>query len=203
MKLPASNWSWWKVATMALFTFGSLSVLLTFYPYYLRSALIISLVLSISGVLVSVRFIVVKDWVGQVIFINSWLLLLLGIAIRSWTYIIPVFWLWLALIGSFYIFTWLVPILMPRLSKTFLREQITPRTKLGRLLFKWSLILIPAAGGIGATIGYYGDIGVRFHLPSLITGILLTVGVLGIAQALSHQMWPQRPWAQHDTSKEG
>lgn len=188
---------------ISFFSFGGLSTLLVFYPSYSENGMWVGLILTILAVIVSVRTSYTKDWWGQMAFIHLWALLMLGIAVRAFTDVVPVFWVWLGILVLSYCFAWALPFLSPALSSALLREQLAPKTKLGKGCMSVLLAIAPVIATVSASIGMYG---VRFgkgKWVSLVGGILGTIVSLGLSQAMAHQMWPHRPWAKQDASEEG
>jgi len=200
---PETKWSWWKVLSVALFSLGIPGALLSYFPYYSHIALAFGAGLSLAGVVISLRFLYIKDWWGQITFLNIWFLLFLGIAIRAWTDVIPFFWFWLLLLLSLYFLAWALPVLHPKLSTFLLHEQLSPETIVGRGCLALAITLLPVAGGLGATFGIYGYRYGMNKLVSLIGAILGSITSLGLSQAMAHQMWPHRPWAKDKDEPQG
>ncbi len=172
--------------------------MLTIYPSISVTAFALATLVTILGILGSVRAVRRRDWWGQMAFANSWLILLLAIAIRSWAHLAPRIWIWILLLGLAYAFAWFLPALYPRLSEVIAREQIAPETPIGRGCFTAAVAILPAAGGLGAAFALVGGQIGGMSIASLSIAVLFTAGTLAGAQLMAHQLWPRRPWAEAD-----
>jgi len=192
---------WWQISGLVLFGFGIFAAILTLFPTYSPVALSVSIIFVFFGMVITIRAIWTQDWWGQFGYINIWMLLVLGTGIRAWNDVIPLPWLWLIVLPGFYILAWALPVIHPKLSAFLLREQLAPETNIGRGCMGWAIIIAPVAGGLGAVLGMYGSRYGQGKLVSLVGACLFTIVPLAIAQAVSHQFWPKRPWARSE--KEG
>lgn len=197
-----NQWPWWKSGGLALFVFGVFAVILAYYPSYSSVAMSVGVGLAFLGVIVSIRTVRTRDWWGQIGYINIWMLLVLGIAIRAWTDVIPFLWLWLILLPGFYLLAWALPVIHPKLSALLLREQLAPETIVGRGCMAWTITLLPVAGGLGAVFGMYGSRYGQDKFVSLAIASLFSMASIGMSQAIAHQSWPKRPW-RDETNQEG
>lgn len=195
--------TWLKAFTTSLLSFGGFSAILMLYPTFSNTAKWVGIVATILGIFVTVRTAYTKDWWGQMAFIHIWILLMLGIAVRAFTDVFPIFWLWFGALFVSYCFAWALPFILPKLSSFLLREQLTPKTKLGKGCMSFALAMLPITASLGANIGYYGARYGKGKVISLLGAIMFSIISLGLSQAMAHQMWPHRPWAKQDASEEG
>jgi hypothetical protein len=195
------QWPWWKSGGLALFVFGGFSAILVFYPSYSPFSLSVGVGFVLLGVVISIFAVRSQDWWGQFGYINAWMLLVFAIGIRAWNDVIPILWLWLIVLPGFYILAWALPVVHPKLSAFLLREQLTPETTVGRGCMSWAITLFPVASGVGAVLGMYGSRYSQGKLMSIVIAGIATTSVLAMVQAVSHQIWPKRPWARQ--KKEG
>ncbi len=196
------EWPMWQLIGIALGTFGGLGGLLTVTPSYSPIALAIAIVLGVSGATALLLGAGRSSWWHQVVVANSLFLLLLGFVIRAWNEVIPALGVWLVLLLGLYVLAWTLPAIEPKLSALLFREQLDPKTRLGRGCLVVALAIGPAAGGLGATFGLYGSRYGQEKLGYLAIGCLGTVGVLAWSQIAAHEVWPKRPWANKRASAE-
>lgn len=185
---------------MALVTFGGFGGMLALFPEYSPIALAIAAVLVLSAVIAVILGAGRTNWWYQMLVGNSWFLLILGLGIRAWNAVIPALGLWLVLLLGLYLLAWALPAVEPKLSALLTREQLDPKTRLGRGCLAVALAVGPAAGGLGATFGLYGSRYGQEKLVYLVGGSLATIAALAWSQFAAHDMWPKRPWAQKQAS---
>jgi len=192
-RLFSNDWPIWKVLTLVPIPLGGFAALVAIVPSYSPQALAVGIGLTVvAAVWISIS----RSWWAAMVFINSWLLLMLGVAIRAWAKVIPQVWIWLVPLLAAYVVAWALPALSPKLSARLLREQLAPETRCGRGCLTLVLVVGPAAGTLGASVGMYGS---RFGQGTAVTiaiAVLFSAGAVGFAQAVAEQSWLKRPWAQ-------
>ncbi|HLE04391.1 MAG TPA: hypothetical protein VI729_07235, partial [Anaerolineales bacterium] len=191
-----STWPWWKAAAIALFTLGGFGAVLTVIPPYSSSAMKVAIGLTLVGTVGAVWGISKANWWGGIVLLNSWFLLILGFAIRAWALVIPQVWIWLVPLVAAYLLAWALPAISPKLSARLLREQFAPETRWGRGCLTLFLVVGPAAGTLGASVGMYGSRFGQGNAVMLVIAVLSSAVAVGFAQAAAEQVWPRRPWAQ-------
>jgi len=190
------SWPWWQAALLLPFGLGIFGALLAVVPTYSPSALLAAVGATLIGTIAGAWGITKANWWAGVVFFNSWLLLILGLAIRAWASLIPQVWVWLVPLVAAYLLAWALPAISPKLSARLLREQFAPETRWGRGCLTLFLVVGPAAGALGASVGMYGT---RFGQSSAVMLVMAVLGSavgVGFAQAFAQQVWPKRPWAQ-------
>ena len=192
----SSTWPWWKAAAIALFTLGGFGAVLTVIPPYSSSAMKVAIGLTLVGTVGAVWGISKANWWGGIVLLNSWFLLILGFAIRAWALVIPQVWIWLVPLVAAYLLAWALPAISPTLSARLLREQFAPETRWGRGCLTLFLVVGPAAGTLGASVGMYGSRFGQGNAVMLVIAVLSSAVAVGFAQAAAEQVWPRRPWAQ-------
>ena len=198
--LPSNNWPIWKVLILVPIPLGGFAALLAFVPSYSPQALAVGIGLTVVGVVAAVWISISRSWWAAMVFINSWLLLMLGVAIRAWAKVIPQVWLWLVPLVAAYLLAWALPAISPKLSARLLREQLAPETRWGRGCLTLFLVAGPAAGALGASVGMYGSRFGQGTAVIIVIAVLFSAVSVGFAQAVAEQSWPKRPWAQHSDS---
>lgn len=181
---------------MAVGVFGVFGALLTLLPDYSPVALGIALVIGLAGAVAAVDGAGRATWWHQIVVVNSWFLLMLGLAIRSWNAVVPALGLWVPLFVGLYALAWSLPSIEPKLSALLYREQIAPETRIGRGCLGLALAVGGAAAGTGATLGMYGARYGQEKLVLLAMAALGTFVTLGWGQYVAHDMWPKRPWGE-------
>ena len=192
----SSTWPWWKAAAIALFTLGGFGAVLTVIPPYSSSAMKVAIGLTLVGTVGAVWGISKANWWGGIVLLNSWFLLILGFAIRAWALVIPQVWIWLVPLVAAYLLAWALPAISPKLSARLLREQFAPETRWGRGCLRLFLVVGPAAGTLGASVGMYGSRFGQGNAVMLVIAVPSSAVAVGFAQAAAEQVWPRRPWAQ-------
>jgi len=181
---------------MALFSLGGFGAVLAFIPPYSPNAMKVAVGLTVVGTVAAVWGISKANWWAVIVFLNSWFLLILGFAIRAWAVIIPQVWVWLVPLVAAYLIAWILPAINPKLSARLLREQFAPETRWGRGCLTLFLVVGPAAGALGASVGMYGSRFGQGNTVMLVMAVLSSAVAVGFAQAAAQQVWPRRPWAQ-------
>ena len=192
----SSTWPWWKAAAIALFTLGGFGAVLTVIPPYSSSAMKVAIGLTLVGTVGAVWGISKANWWGGIVLLNSWFLLILGFTIRAWALVIPQVWIWLVPLVAAYLLAWALPAISPKLSARLLREQFAPETRWGRGCLTLFLVVGPAAGTLGASVGMYGSRFGQGNAVMLVIAVPSSAVAVGFAQAAAEQVWPRRPWAQ-------
>jgi len=198
--LSSNDWPIWKVLILVPIPLGGFAALLAIVPSYSPQALAVGIGLTVVGLVAAVWVVIARSWWGAMVFINSMLLLMLGMAIRAWANLIPQVWVWLVPLVAAYVLAWALPAINPKLSARLLREQMAPETRWGRGCLTLALALGPAAGALGASVGMYGS---RFGQGTTVIiaiAVLFSAVSVGFAQAVAEQSWPKRPWAQQSDS---
>ena len=181
---------------MALFSLGGFGAVLAFIPPYSPNAMKVAVGLTVVGTVAAVWGISKANWWAVIVFLNSWFLLILGFAIRAWAVIIPQVWVWLVPLVAAYLIAWILPAINPKLSARLLREQLAPETRWGRGCLTLFLVVGPAAGALGASVGMYGSRFGQGTAVMLVMAVLSSAVAVGFAQVVAEQSWPKRPWAQ-------
>ncbi|HLC05925.1 MAG TPA: hypothetical protein VJK02_23055 [Anaerolineales bacterium] len=196
----SSSWPWWKAATLAPVGLGVFGAVFAFVPPYSSTALKVAIGLILAGTVAAVWSVTRPNWWAAIAFINSWLFLMLGTAMRAWANIIPQVWVWLVPLVAAYVVAWALPAISPKLSARLLREQFAPETRWGRGCLTLFLVVGPAAGALGASVGMYGSRFGQGTAVIIVIAVLFSAVSVGFAQAVAEHSWPKRPWAQHSDS---
>lgn len=192
----SSSWPWWKAAILAPLGLGVFGAVFALLPPYSSTVLNVAIGLTVAGTVAAVWSVTRPNWWAAIAFINSLLFLMLGTAMRAWANVIPQVWVWLVPLVAAYLLAWALPAISPKLSARLLREQFAPETRWGRGCLTLFLVVGPAAGALGASVGMYGS---RFGQGSavmLVMAVLSSAVAVGFAQVVAEQSWPKRPWAQ-------
>ncbi|HLC04656.1 MAG TPA: hypothetical protein VJK02_16600 [Anaerolineales bacterium] len=192
----ASSWTWWKAATLAPLGLGVFGAVFVLVPTYSSTALKVAIGLTVAGTVAAVWSVTRPNWWAAIAYINSWLFLMLGTAMRAWATLIPQVWVWLVPLAVAYLLAWTLPAISPRFSARILREQFAPETRWGRGCLTLFLVVGPAAGALGASVGMYGSRFGQGTAVMLVMAVLGSAVAVGFAQAVAEQSWPKRPWAQ-------
>jgi len=196
---PAANWPWWKLVGLVVVTLGLFAVLFALYPAPSNIAIGIAILVLLTTAVVAVWSMPSNPWWAQITYINAWLLFILGIGIRSWAAVIPVSLIWIVPIVGAYIAAWMLPIIKPEFSLKLAREQVTPKTVVGRVFVTVALIIASIAAAIAPSFGLFGP---RYGLQNevyLFIAVTSTIATIGLSQYLSSYLWPQRPWAESES----
>ena len=112
----------------------------------------------------------------------------LTIGLRAWFAAASVSWLAAFVVIGIYLLAWMLPSILPGVSAWLWREQVAPRTKVGRRLLGLCLTLLPTAGVLGAGTGLVLS---RAGGPAagwLVVAVLSIAVAAGWAQTTSHQL---------------
>lgn len=168
--------------------YGSLAALITLLPYYSAPSGIIGLFLTIVGVLSATVFVKTGfEWPRALAaLIIPLFFLIMGIRwFSAWAHeLFGV--LVISLILFFFSIT--LPIILPTISKHIYQEQMAPQSKIGRVLYKYSVQFIGAFGAIGALVGIYGRRAGFGEIIKLAIGVASILVGLFLAQAFSQQL---------------
>lgn len=202
-QLPIVAYPWWKVVGFPLLLLLPFSALMVLTPSFEYSFAILGASIILMGVGCTIYGRLTSNY--WAIIANFFLLSLqfLFIAVRTWSAIIPVIWIWVLPLVVAFLLGWTLPVLNTKTSAFLYREQIAPDTRLGRGCLLLMLIIAPAAGGIGATFGMYGSRYGQSNLVYLAMAILASFVAVAGAQAFSHQFWVQRPGAKAKGESKG
>ena len=88
--------------------------------------------------------------------------------------------------------------LIPELSLKLAREQVNPKTVVGRVFATVALIVASIAAAIAPSFGLFGP---RYGLQNevhLFIAITSTIAAIGLSQYVSSHLWPERPWAESE-----
>jgi hypothetical protein len=101
-------------------------------------------------------------------------------------------WIWLLPLLLACSIAWILPIITPSWAKAINDEQISPKTKLGKLIFTIALSIGGASGAIGASIGRVMYKVSGFQPAMLIMGIGVSIITIAIAQTAAYQTFAAR-----------
>ena len=192
----SKEWPLWKAVTLTPIALGGFAALVAFVPSYSPRALAIGVGLTVVGVVAAAWVSLSPSWWAAMVSVNSWLLLFLGVSLRAWANLIPQVWVWLVPLVAAYLLAWALPAISPKLSARLLRDQFAPETRWGRGCLTLALVVGPAAGALGASVGMYGSRFGQGTAVMLVIAVLASAVAVGFAQAVVQQSWPKRPWAQ-------
>jgi hypothetical protein len=178
---------WWKILPSSLFGFGVFAALLTFLPEYSFPYLVVGGVLAIVASISSVLQRTNKFKRAKVITVHSGLLLIFLLGARQWLFYLPNAWVWLLPMIISYSLAWAIPYLNPKISQILAREQLTPRTSLGKSIERLSWAVLPIVGG-GAFLGMFLSRTGEIRTASMLLGPIFMVSSIGFAQVASHQL---------------
>ncbi len=189
------SWPWWKLLMACVVGLGVPGMSLALWPRFSLAAALAAIGLTLLGTIVALASLRRRSWWLRLAFVNTWLLLLLGISVRAFSGMGGLGVVAAGLTIGLYLSAWALPAVAPRASEFLLREQFSPQTRIGQGCMRASLALLPSVAGLAATLGYFGP---RFAPKS---GISLAIAALGsgaaiaAGQAIAHQLWRDRPWA--------
>jgi hypothetical protein len=98
-------------------------------------------------------------------------------------------WVWTALTVGVFAFVWALPWIRPDISGVLHREQLSPRTSIGRGCLRVSAALLPIAGLIGGFGGVILGRAKENMTESAITGGLGLLLGIGLGQYSGHSVW--------------
>ena len=195
-----ARWAWWRVLALAIFGFAPFGALLGYLPPISVSLARAGMVLSVLAILAVMWSWWTYSWWARLAAPAIWTMQILAIGARGWTLVIGMSWVWLVPILSAYLLAWVMPAINPHQSDMIWREQTTPQTRTGRALLGLALGIGPSAGVLGASIGMFGSRFGEKESVLLAIAALSSAVAIGIAFAISYQLWPERPWAKDTAS---
>jgi len=199
--LPAESMPLWKVLGLYIFSYGAFATMLTFIPYYHPIALVIGIILFITGLIAFICIRQTSDWRAVVVVQNTWPLLIFAMGARSLISQLSNGWIWVSLLLACYILAWLIPVLDPKLSALLWIEQTAPETRLGKGCMRVFIKFSPTIIALGPISGIYLSRHGYRNVGLLVFGIGMCLLAIILGQLISHQIWPKRPWAQQDESE--
>lgn len=187
--MPIHDWPLLKAVGAALLLYLPLSAFLLVIPPVLAgSAMALAAAQIVAGVVGiswgrwgSPR---VSENIASFVFTTQFL----TIGLRAWSAAASVSWVASGAVVGIYLLAWMLPSILPGVSAWLWREQVAPRTKLGRRLLGLSLTLLPTAGVLGAGTGLVLS---RVGGPAagwLVVAVLGIAVAVGWAQTTSHQL---------------
>jgi len=200
---PYRDWPVWKTIGLALLAYGGMGAVLTFSSsvtpvFFPRIVGLVSAAFSVLGIASILRSRSTHGWVARAGAGAVSSVYFFGFAWRSWFAVLSEVWLWVIVltIAVLLALAWALPAISDSLSATLWREQTNPQTGVGRTIMKWVLgIGLGGAGIAGATLGTSLSRAGEVHLGYLIVALGMSAVAILSAQAYSHQLWPDRPWA--------
>lgn len=189
-----ADWPTWKLLLAVVPSFGIFGALVGIFPDYSPIAMALGIAMTLGAALVTAIGSNTKSWYLQVSYVAIWSGMFVAIAVRGWMALLPYPWVWITLHVILYLAIWTLPALASNLSALLAREQTNPETRLGVGCLRFSIPLLPLAGGIGAAIGLYGP---RYGLDNWVILFISALGSavgLGMAQYFGHHLWTERPW---------
>jgi hypothetical protein len=203
MKTPFSTKSMplWKRIVFYLISLGTLGAMITLFPTgYHPVALLVAIILFITGLIVAIFADRTSDWRAVVVYSSIFPSLFFALGARALISQLSHAWIWISLLLACYLLAWLIPMITPRLSALLWREQTSPKTRLGvgcmSVFTRFSATIIalgPLTGMYLSRYGY-GDVAL------LIFGIGMCLVAIIFGQIFSHQLWNKRPWVQQEGS---
>jgi hypothetical protein len=193
---PNADWPWWKITGVALFSFGVFGIIMISIPPLSLPVILLGTTLPLLATITAVWDWKEHNWFSQFCLVSLFSFQLLAIGIHAWLYVLPIIWVY-PLVGA-YLLAWVLPALNPIFSKFLWQEQTAPQTRLGRIVLGLVVSLAPVSGALGASIGMFKS---RFDGP---TGVYLVIGPLFLVLStafsftFAYQLWPHRPWANHN-----
>lgn len=187
-------WPWWKLLAACILGLGVPGALLTLLPQFSFVASLVAIGLTLLGTIVGLVSLRWRSWWLRLTFVNTWLLLFLGISVRAFAVMGQLGIAAAGLSVSLFLIAWALPAIAPRASEFMLREQFSPQSRIGQGCMRASIALLPSVTGLAAALGYFGS---RLGLGA---GATLAIAVLGSVvaiaggQAIAHQLWRERPW---------
>lgn len=198
------GWPLWKVVGAGLFLYGAMAGFLVgtlFLPPAIPSrTLLIAIPLTIIplGLILTLwswRTFTYHSRIAASLIIGLTVLLA---GVRSWAAILSGFWFWFVtgLTSLAFIVAWALPAISYSTSHAIWREQFAPRTRLGRGILKWTLLIgLGGGGALGAGVGMSLARSGALGTVHLLLGALSSALAVFFAQSTSHQLWPDSPWA--------
>ncbi len=205
------GWPLWKVVGTAFFVYGLVACLLIgaiLLPPELPSRTLL-IVATLTTIPIG-AFLAMWSWrcytyysrLAGTFVIGSCIML---VSVRSWVAILSgyLFWLVTGLTSLAFIIAWVLPALSYSASDAIRRELIAPRTRPGRGLLKWTLIIgLGGGGALGAGLGMSLARSGALGLAHLVIGISSSAVAIFFSQSTSHQLWPDRPWGHQPDARQ-
>ena len=198
---PAARWAWWQMLAASTIVAGSFGAMLGVLPPISAAAIRLGLIFSALVVIAAMWNWWTYSWWTRFAVQALVTIQFLAIASRGWILAMGITWIWLVPVFSAYLLAWAMPVLNPRLSAILWREQMTPQTRVGRIVLGLALAIGPSAGVLGASLGMYGN---RFGQASAVVAVgsaLASFVAIQLAFVISYQLWPERPWAKDKATK--
>jgi hypothetical protein len=186
--------AWWKTLPLGIILYGVQALLVAVIPEFSATCAVIAAGLAFTGVVSIVAYRSFESWWGRLIALNAWTMLLFGMVIRIWAYLIFSEWIWLGLLFPLYVLAWLIPVLLPDFSRLLFREQFEPQTRLGKGCLRIFIAVGFSGVGLSATYAYYALRRGERQSVFFLAALMGTVVVIALSQVFSHQLWQQRPW---------
>ena len=199
--LPAEDWPLWKFVGLFLLTQGGFATMLVAIPHYHPTALILGIILLATGLIATIFAVRTRDWWAVVVALNTWPSLFFAMGARSLISQLPNGWIWITLLLACYILAWLIPVLDPKLSALFWREQTAPETQIGKGCMGVFIKFSPSIIALGPISGIYLSRHGYDNIFFLVFGTMSCLIAIVLGQLISHQIWPKRPWAQQEESE--
>lgn len=193
-KHALAAWAWWQVLLASLLAFGLVGALPGLIPPISLPFIRLGLVMSLMAVVAAMANWWSYNWWARLALGVMVTLQFLAIGARAWSILVGLEWWWIVPAIGAYAVARALPLLRPGISSVLWREQVAPETRIGRLLLAIALGIGPSAGVIGASIGMFGSRAGELNAVFLVGGTLSATGSIGLAFALSYQLWPERPW---------
>jgi len=196
----------WRGVALSIAVFGALGILLAIVPAYSSVAAVVATILSITGVVVTSWGIRSRKWWLQLAYWDIFLLFFMGMGMRAWYALLDRASFWVVLVSAVVLHTvaWTFPWILPRLSARMAQEQLTPTTRGGRFVQVFSLSLIPGIAGLVYLVQRLTQEKGMERLDTFLIAVVGSVIAIGGPQAISHQYWEKKPWAnQDDASPQG
>ncbi len=193
MKIPARKMPLWKILALSLFVLGGIGLLEAIFPPGPTTTSVVTAIsltfLGTCGMVLTAR---TRFLWGREISFNAWLLLLFASGLRMIDWVSPISTGWVLLLLALYALAWFLPYIDSRISAVILREQMTPRSKAGKIYLQVVRRVIVPLSGAGVLMGLYSSHRGRGDYVMLSVGILTILGMLIGAQAISHRIWEQK-----------
>jgi hypothetical protein len=209
-KSPMADWPLWKVVGAGLFLYGAMAGLLVgallLPPAISPRTLLIAVPLTIipPGLLLTLWSRRSYTYYSRLAGLFVIALCILMVSIRSWAAVLSGFWFWLVtgFTGLAFIVAWALPAISYSTSNAIRRELIAPRTRLGRGILKWTLIIgLGGGGALGAGLGMSLTRSGALGLAHLLIAVLSSGVAIFFSVSTSHQLWPESPWGSSPESR--
>jgi len=201
---PSSEWPLWRVLIATFVGYSVIAALL----YLLATAPpLIAPRPAVAGLAVALVLLAVaatlwswktRQWWPRLAASAMFSLLFLAMSLTSWFAVLRGVWLWVVVIAivAAYLLAWALPAVSIPLSTLLWREQSSPQTPAGRAVLKWALFVgLGGAGVIGASVGTSLVRTGQANVAYLFVALGGAAVAVFSAQGVSHQLWPDRPWA--------